>query len=310
MKRIIGLALINIAFIVLLAMTTPYFMSKGNLITLIDNMAIEAIVLSGYTLLLIGGHFDLSTDGVVALSGISAGLLMNSGVSWYIAVGVAMLVAAFIGLVNGIVVIKANINGLIATLTTWWICIGVGLGMTKGLSPHSFPDIFQTIGQTRVLGFRITVIYAVIAIIVISVILHLTRTGAHIYTSGDNSQSSALMGIEVDRLGIGAYLLVALLAGFVGVVLSSRMNASSIGVVDGMTLRIIAAAVIGGCSLSGGKGSVIGGILGLLLMSILGNAIIQWGISPYWQKAVLGGILLTAALSERLNFVRRRKRNA
>jgi len=77
-----------------------------------------------------------------------------------------------------------------------------------------------------------------------------------------------------------------------------------------MTLRIIAAAVIGGCSLSGGKGSVIGGILGLLLMSILGNAIIQWGISPYWQKAVLGGILLTAALSERLNFVRRRKRNA
>lgn len=306
MKRIIGLVLINAVLILILSQTTQYFFSKDNLVVLVDNMALEVIALSGYTLLLIGGYFDLSVDGIVSLTGVTAGLLMVSGVQWGIAVLVAMTVALSIGLFNGFIVAKVKINGLIATLTTWWICVGISMGLTKALSPYGFPDAFQMLGQFRIVGFRSIVLCAIIAVVVLSVVLHYTKIGSHIYVSGDNRQSAELMGIGTTKLGIGMYVLVAGLAGFIGLMVASRLNAASPIAVDGMALRVIAAAVIGGANLSGGKGTIIGGLLGLLLMHILGNAIIQLGVNPYWQKVLLGGILLLAVLIERINFKFRR----
>lgn len=303
MKRILGLIFINIAFISILGITTPYFLTKDNITVLIDNMALEMIALSGYTLLLIGGYFDLSIDGIVAISGVTAGMLMTSmGVSWQIAIAASILVSATIGFVNGFVVVKLKVNPFISTLTTWWICVGISLGVTKALSPYGFPESFQLIGQSRFLGFRSFVFYAIIIVAVLSIILHYTKYGSHIYISGDNRQSAELMGIGTTKLGIGMYVLVALLSGSIGLLIASRLNASSPVAVDGMALRIIAAAVIGGANLSGGKGTIIGGLLGLLLMHIMSNAIIQFGVSPYWQKVLLGSVLLSAVLLERINF--------
>jgi ribose/xylose/arabinose/galactoside ABC-type transport system permease subunit len=152
------------------------------------------------------------------------------------------------------------------------------------------------------------VIYALIAIVIFSTILHGTPTGAHIYASGDNQLASELMGINTSRLGIAMYTTLGLLSGFVGLMTAARLNAASPMAVDGMTLRVIAAAVIGGVRLNGGRGSIVGGLLGLILMNILGNAMIQLGVSPYWQKGVLGGTLLLAVLIETVRF-KRRKRN-
>jgi len=300
MRRILGLVAVNIVLFVVLSLTTPYFFSKDNIIVIVDNMALDVIALSGYTLLLVGGYFDLSVDGIVAITGVTAGLLMVSGVHWAIAVVVSMLLALGIGLFNGIVVAKIKVNGLIATLTTWWICIGFSLGLTKALSPYGFPTIFQMFGQTRLFGFRSIVVYAVVIALVLSVVLHWTKIGSNIYVSGDNRQSAELMGINTTKLGVGMYVLVGGLSGLIGLLVASRLNAASPFAVDGMALRVIAAAVIGGANLSGGKGSIIGGLLGLCLMSILSNAVIQLGVSPYWQKAVLGGILLSAVLLERV----------
>jgi len=172
MRRIIGLLTVNIILIVILKFITPYFFTKNNLIVLINNMALEAIVLSGYTLLLIGGYFDLSVDGIVAITGIVAGLLMVGGMYWPLAVVIAMLVATLIGFINGLIVVKFGINGLIATLTTWWICIGFSFGLTKALAPYGFPKAFQSIGQASFLGFRSAVLFAIIAVIILSIILH------------------------------------------------------------------------------------------------------------------------------------------
>lgn len=305
MKRIVGLVVINIILIVVLKLTTSYFLTVDNILVLVNNLALEAIVLGGYTLLLISGHFDLSVDGIVALTGISVGLLLVNGVAWPLAIFIALCMAALVGVINGFVVVKIGINGLIATLTTWWICIGVTYGMTRAIAPFGFPEVFQAIGQTKFLGFRTAVLVAIIVIVVLSIILHFHKTGAHIYAVGDNKQSSAMMGINATKLGIKLYVLVAILAGFVAILLTSRNNAASPMAVDGMALRVIAAVVIGGGNLSGGKGTIIGGLLGLCIMGILGNAIIQWGISPYWQKSLLGGVLLVAVLSERLKLITR-----
>lgn len=306
MKRILGLALINIALIVSLSFLTPTFFTKANLIVLIDNMALEVVILSGYTLLLVGGYFDLSVDGVVALCGVILGLLITHGTAWYLATIVALILGGIFGLMNGFIVAKLKVNGLIATLTTWWICIGISLGLTRALSPYGFPDAFLSLAQTRVLNFRIVVIYAIISVIVLSLVLHWTKIGSRIYVSGDNKQSAELMGIDVTKLGIWLYTLVGILAGFIGIMVASRLDAASPSAVDGMTLRVIAAIVIGGGNLNGGKGTIIGGLLGLILMHVLSNAVIQFGASPYWQKAILGSILLIAVLSEQLNFRQRR----
>jgi len=300
MKRILGLILVNVVLIVIFSITTPHFLGKSNLIVLVDNMALEVIILSGYTLLLVGGNFDLSVDGIVALSGVSAGLMMNSGVHWVIAIITALAIGGFIGLFNGVIVTKVGVNGLIATLTTWWICLGITFGTTRALAPYGFPDAFQWFGQAKLLGFRTIFIYAIVASIGLSIILHFTKLGSHLYLSGDNRQAAEMMGINTTNLGIAMYLLVGLLAGLVGILMTSKLNAASPMAVDGMALRIIAASVIGGANLSGGKGSIISGILGLLLMAILSNAIIQLGISPYFQKGVLGGILLIAVLLEKI----------
>jgi ribose transport system permease protein len=300
-KRIIGLLVFNIILIIIMWIITPYFFTRDNLVVLINNIALEAIALSGYTLLLVGGYFDLSIDGIVALTGIVAGLLIVSGVNWVIAVIIAMLVSILIGFINGVVVAKIGINGLIATLTTWWICVGFSLGLTKALPPYGFPKAFQSIGQASFLGFRSAVLFAIIAVIILSVVLHYHRIGAHIYIIGDNKQSAEMMGINVTKLGIGLYVLVGALSGFIGLMLASRFNTASPMAVDGMALRVIAAIVIGGGSLSGGEGAIVTGILGLSIMHILSNAVIQLGFSPYWQKALLGGILLTAVLLQKQN---------
>lgn len=300
MLRIIGLIIINIALIVALSFSTPYFLTKDNLIVLVDNMALEAVCLSGYTLLLISGHFDLSVDGIVALTGVVAGMLMNRGIYWPIAAFIALLVSFCFGAINAWAVIKARINGLIATLTTWWVCVGFSLGLTKAMSPYNFPEQFLIFGQARLLGLRFLVVYAVIAVVLLSLILHFTPIGVHIYATGGNEDATSMMGINTVKLGMKLYILLGLLAGFIGLMTAARLNAASPVAVDGMTLRIIAAIVIGGGKLSGGEGTIVGGLLGLVLMHILSNAVIQFGISPYWQKALLGAILLAAVLSERV----------
>ena len=207
-------------------------------------------------------------------------------------------------MLNGIIVARIKINGLIATLTTWWICVGISLGMTGAVTLYGFPKGFQLLGQAHFLDFRCLVIYAVVAVAISSVVLHWTSIGAHIYVSGDNRQAANLMGINTTGLGIATYTLVGLLAGFIGLMTAARMNAATTMAVDGMTLRVIAAAVIGGANLKGGRGSVIGGLLGLCIMHILSNSIIQLGVSPYWQKTVLGGALLVAVLTKQLRFRR------
>lgn len=309
MKRILGLVGVNLLLITFLSISTKYFLTVDNIIVLIDNISLEIIALSGYSLLLIAGHFDLSVDGVAAISGVTAGLLMTHGVGWVLAVLISLTLALALGVLNGIIVVKMGINGLIATLTTWWICVGFSLGLTKALSPYGFPEAFQLLGQSRIYGFRSTVVIAIIVAITLSLILHRTRMGAHIYASGDNKVASEMMGINTTKLGIKLYILVGLLSGFIGLIIASRLNASSPVAVDGMALRVIAAVVIGGGSLSGGKGTIIGGILGLFIMHILSNAIIQLGINPYYQKAMMGGILLAAVVAEKTNIRLRRTNN-
>jgi len=200
------------------------------------------------------------------------------------------------GLTNGILVMKLKINPIVATLSTWWIMTGMAFGLTKSISSYGFPEWFQSIGQARLFGVRVFVFYAVVIVGVLSVILAKTKFGRHVYIMGGNPEAGRLFGVKVEKLGIKLYVIMGVLASLIGIVLAARLDAGAPNAVDGMTMRVLAATVIGGCALSGGKGNILAGLLGLLLLNMLTNAATILGISPYWQKSIIGAVLLLALI--------------
>lgn len=317
MRRVIGLIIINGVFITVMAILAPVFVSWANLSALLANMALESIAMAGVTLLLIARLFDLSVDGVVAMVGVLTGQLMIIGLHPVIAVLIGFSAGAIAGLVNGLLIMRLKINPLIATLGVWWICSGIAFGMTRAISPFGFPDGFQILGQARIFGLRIFIFYAAIIVGLLTITLAYTKIGRHVYIMGGNPEAGHLFGVPVKQLGVKLYVLMGLLSAFIGIVMAARLNAAAPNVVDGMTMRVIAATVIGGCALSGGKGNILAGLLGLLLLNMLTNAATILGISPYWQKSLIGTVLLLALILDISNggvqlpsWVNRRFRNA
>jgi len=295
-QRIIGLAIVNILLVSMLTILAPNFLKAGNWIAILNNMALETVVLSAAAMLMIGGMLDLSIDGTIAMSGVVAGKLMTDGWNPYAAAAVGVGCGGVVGMANGLAINKGRANPLVVTLATGWMALGVAYGLTQGKSFYGFPAAFQALAQTQIFGLRIIVLYGLLAVLGFSFVLHLTRFGSWTFLSGDNPESSRLMGISVEGVHLKLYIATGMAAGFVGVMLASRLDAATPIIADGTALRVIAAAVIGGCSLAGGYGTIAGGVLGLLLMNVLSNAAILVGISVYWSKWIIGLTLLAAVL--------------
>lgn len=300
MKRFVWLLIVNLVFVVFAWIGVPHFSSALNLNALITNMAFEMLALGPLTLLLIGGFFDLSLDGVVALTGVFVGMLMNDGVHPLIACLIALAVAGGFGFLNGWGVSRWKLNPLVLTMATWWIASGAATGISGGVTPYGFPEWFQVIGQTQFFGIRLNVIYGVVAIFLFQDFLAHTKWGAWIYVTGDSPNAAKMMGVKTENVTLALYIASGIMAGLIGIVVASRLNAGSANAVDGMTLRVIAAAVIGGCALSGGKGNVINGLFGLTLMEMFADSATLLGVNAYWQRAIIGSVLLVSIFTDQV----------
>ena len=303
-RREVILLLLNIGFVLVVSQLTPYFLYAdngfANLRVMFVGMAMETIVMAFMIYLLVGGMFDLSVDGVVNMAAVVTGTLLVQGINLWLAIGVAAASAVPVGLVNGLAVTKLKMNPLMTTLGTWWIAQGIAFGIAQGISSHTFPDEFKNLGIGAPLGITMPIWYAIILLPLSIWILSKTRFGYHVYSTGGNREASRLHGVKVDRVTIISFVLVALAAAFAGMVYAARLNAGVPQTVNGLNLRVIAGAVIGGCSLSGGEGTILGGMLGLLFMTMLTNASVVLGVSPYWQMCILGAVLLMAVLADAL----------
>ncbi len=297
-RREIILLLLNLIFIVVVSQLTPYFVYAGNgfanFRVLLVGMAMETIVLAPMVFLLIGGMFDLSIDGIVNMTGVITGSLLVLGVPIPLAIIGGLLSALTVGLINGFAVTKLRMNPLMTTLGTWWIAQGISLGVAQGIPPNTFPQAFKDLGQGNVFGITMPAFYALILVPIAIWVLWRTKFGYHVYATGGNREASRLHGVKVDRVTIISFVLVALAAGLAGMVYAARFNSAGPQTVNGLNLRVIAGAVIGGCSLSGGEGTIVGGLLGLFFMNMLTNASVVLGVSPYWQMCILGAVLMLA----------------
>lgn len=306
-REISMLLLILIAGLVM-TILSPYFLKSGNFLAMARGFAMEGIVVVGMSALLIAGLFDLSVGSVMALSGIVAAMLIRTGeVPYVIAVLGGVGVGFLTGLINGLVVTRIGVNPLIATLGMMGVVRGIALGITEGRAVINIPADFAVIGQGSVLGIPLLIIYMVVIVVAADVLMRRGRSFRQLYYVGSGEKAARLSGIKVDRVKLLTYIVAGVLTATAGVISMARLTSGVPTAFAGVEMRVMAACVIGGMSLSGGEGTVLGGLLGLIFMALVTNALTLLGVSIYWESVVTGAILIAVVSFDMLS--RRRLRS-
>lgn len=252
-------------------------------------------------IVMVSKGFDLSVGSTLAWAGVAASLAMTSGVPVPLAMVIGLLAAVAVGIANGAIIAKVGVNPFVTTLATMIIVRGLLLVAAGGTGIPNLPDVFTQIGQGKIGMIQYPIIVMVIIVVLFDVLLRKNRFFRQNYYIGANEKAARVSGINVDFVKIFNFTLVALLAGISGLMLTARFGAASLTVGSGMELRVIAAAVIGGCSLNGGEGTVLGGVLGSLLMLLIINALNLLGVDVYWHSLITGVILLIAVVADRFS---------
>ncbi|MBN9645546.1 ABC transporter permease [Terrisporobacter glycolicus] len=286
-----------IGFVVLciaISMATPAFLSKQNVLNLLRQSSIIGIISAGMTFVIISGNFDISVGAVAALSGVIVMRLATTGTNLFLAIIAAIVVCAIIGLVNGIMVAKVNVPSLIATMAMVTIVRGILLMITGGYPITQTILMLDSLGNGYFLGIPMPVIVFILVVIVSYIVLTQTKFGRHVYSIGGNQDASKLNGINVDSQKIKVFIINAVLAAIAGLVLTGRLGTASPVAGDSYDMDAIASVVIGGTSVSGGSGSVLKTIIGVLLMSVINNSFNLLGIDIFFQYIFKGLIILVA----------------
>ncbi len=277
-----------------LQLTTGRFFTIPNLNAISLGFATSAIIVVGMTAALVSGGFDLSVGSVFAMGGVVTAIALRAELpiplSMLLGVGSGILA----GLINGILITKAQINPFITTLGMMGIARGISLALTGGTTIAGLPSEFYVFGQGKTFDIPNLILIALFAIIIGDLLMRRSAAMRQIYYVGGNEEAARLSGINVDRVKIGVYLLSGFLAALAGVLSVSRFTVGDPGTGMGEELRIIAACIIGGCSLRGGKGTVIGGLFGLIFVGFINNAMILLRVPVYWQQLTTGVVLLLA----------------
>lgn len=300
----VPLFLVIFAAVIVLSIIKPSFLIPGNIHAVFLGASFELIMAIGMTLLLIMGGFDLSVGSIAGLSGVVVGLSFDAGFGLVSSIILGILAATLVGFANGIIISKLQVNALITTLAMQMIVRGLIYVLTKGVGKPNFPDSFNIIGRATWFGIQTPIFISIILMVVFGILFARSGWFRQFYFIGGNEEAARLSGIKVDRLRIFAYTFTGFMAGLAGILLAARMGGAIPTQGQGMEMNVIAGAVIGGSSLAGGEGSVFGSFLGVLIMALVLNAFNLLGVDIYWQRMILGLILLAAVLGDML---RRRK---
>ena len=316
LRRIVGrladsreLMLFALIALLVTAMTVYYpnnFPTRFNISAVLLNAAQNGILVTGMMLLMIAGFFDLSVGSTLALAGVWAGVVVGWW-GWPAEAGllVGLAVGACAGLINGLIVTRLGINALIATLATMSIFRGLTY-VTAGTGVTPIGNAFKAYGQSVVLGVQ-TPFWVMLAVVAAGAwAVARTRYFRQYYFVGGNPKAAKLSGIRVERLTVAGFVMMGTLAGLAGVLGASRLNSAVVSAGINVELSVITATVLGGASLKGGEGTIIGGVMGVLFIALVQNAMIINGVGVYWQNIIIGFVLLLAVSLDRFKQAHRR----
>lgn len=295
---LIGLALI----LIVLIFVAPQFFEMNNLFNVLRQISINAILAFGMTFVILTGGIDLSVGSILALSSaLTAGFMANEGIPVVVAVLLGLGCGALLGAFNGLVISKGFVAPFIATLATMTVYRGITLVYTDGRPIAGLDDTFAWLGKGYFFGIPIPVIIMFVVFILCYLLLSNTTFGRRVYALGGNEQATRLSGIKVHRIKIWVYTISGVMSALAGIILTSRLNSAQ--PTAGMTYELdaIAAAVIGGTSLSGGRGWIVGTIVGAIIIGVIDNGLNLLNVSSFYQQVVKGGVILLAVLLDRRN---------
>ncbi|WP_180899724.1 ABC transporter permease [Martelella soudanensis] len=288
-----ALLAIFVLLIVVFCLTIPNFATWANFANVLQRNSIIGIVACGMLLMILLGGFDLSVGAVGAVSSVVAAALIVH-VSLPLGIVAALLLGLCIGVFNGFFIAKIGMSPFVTTLATQVLVTGIMFVGTAAQPVYGMPDYFTMLGLGRIGPIPVpTIIFAIVAIAT-WLMLRYSRFGHYIYIVGGNKAAARLAGINVDRIVILTYGLGGLFAAIAGIVLLGQTNIGQPASAGDWPLTAIAAVVVGGIPLSGGVGNVGGAVLGTLLLGFIANALNLLGVSPFWQPAVTGAVILIA----------------
>lgn len=289
--------LVLIFMIIIMSIVSEPFFTGQNVTNIIRQISINAILAFGATFVIITAGIDLSVGSVLAVGGVvTAGLIKQGYTSVFIAIIVGILACTFLGFINGITIAKFKVPPFVATLAMTTVARGIAFISCDGRPIVDLDKRFLELGQGSLGFIPYPVIGMVIVAIVSAVLLYLTKFGRYVFAIGGNAEAARVSGINSGRIITLVYTFNGLLAGLAGVMLASRINSGQPQAGVGYELDAIAAVVVGGTSLVGGVGSIVGTLIGALIIGVINNSLNLLGVSQYYQLIVKGLVIALAVI--------------
>jgi simple sugar transport system permease protein len=293
--QLLSISFFFIVCIVFFSLATDVFLSVGNLLNILRQAAPILIVAVAMTFVIITAGIDLSVGSQVALINASAAIMLSFGVPWPVVVLAMLLLGALVGLAQGWFIAYQGIPAFIVTLAGLSILRGFALYMTKGFSiPINDVPGFFALGRGTVLSFPVPAIIALIVTAVAAIVISRQMYGRQVVAVGSNPEAARRVGMSSNWIIASVYMLSGIACAIAGLLLAARLGSGSSNAAVGFELQVIAAVVLGGTSLFGGRGSILGTLLGTLTIAVIGNGLILMHISPFFTQIVTGAIILIA----------------
>jgi inositol transport system permease protein len=297
-----GLLIVFGIICLIISLITPQFLTVSNWTIIITQVSINALLAFGVTFVIITGGIDLSLGSIVAVTGVTSAMLAHPD-SYPVLIPILMglLAGLLMGAFNGFIITKSKIAPFIVTLGTMTIGRGLALILSDGRPVSNLSDSFNYLGSGTVLGIPVLILIFIFVFAICSIILSKTILGRYIYAIGGNEQAARASGINIDRVKLSVYSISGLLAGLAGILLASRITTGQPNAGAGFELDAIAAVVIGGTSTTGGRGSMAGTLIGVLLIGVINNGLDLLNVTSYYQQVVMGIIIIGAVVLDSLN---------
>jgi ribose transport system permease protein len=291
---------------VALSFASPEFLTTSTLTNIMVQVSVVGIAAVGGTFVIITSGIDLSVGSLVALTGMVAATLMAGSTAGNVGLGIAGLavaiaVGAGVGALNGIAIAWLRLVPFIVTLAMMAMARGLTLAISDGRTKFDFPNAFTVFGAKSIAGLPMPMLVMLIVFLIGHVLLRKTTFGHQVFAVGGNREAARLAGIPVQRVMFLTYVLAGATAAIAGIVLAGRLNSALPSAANGLELQVIAGIVIGGTSLAGGRGSIIGTFIGVVLIGVINVGLSLLGVNPFWTQFIQGGVIFAAVMLDVLS---------
>ncbi|MDQ3694321.1 MAG: ABC transporter permease [Chloroflexota bacterium] len=302
--RELGLVFALLLIVVIVGLQQPRFVSPNNIRQILEAVSILGVLAVGQTLVVLTRNVDLSVASIVGLVAYVAGDLFkqNPGINVGLVIGLVLLMGLGLGAINGLLVTYGQVPAIVATLGTLYVYRGIDYLIASGqqITVSDVPDAYRAIAGAELFAIPLPIVITAVIVLIATYVLRYTRFGRQLYAVGSNPEAARIVGLQRDQIVFAAFALSGLLAAVGGILWGAKFGAVDARAAYGYELQVVAAVVVGGVNIFGGVGTVIGAVLGAIVLGSIQNALTILRLNPFWLQAISGGVILLAVLIDAL----------